>query len=321
MVDESSQRHDEQVGGLAARDVDAPGGIRRARVATDVKRRPKAAWRTRVFTALPERLRRDIKYFQSHKRIPSLRNPKTFNEKINWRILKDRRPELSWTGDKLAMKQFAKGCALVSVPTTCWAGTDINELTSLTLPDSWILKPNNASGRVIQGKGQVTPEDVKRLRGSTIGWLDPATYDHLCEWVYLAAQRVLLVEEFIGVDVAPIDYKFYVFDGEPLFIQVDTERFVDHKMSFYSTLWDVLPVHSRFPTAEKLPEPAHLDQMMDAARYLGRDFDFMRVDLYDVLGEVWFGELTPYPASGLMKIQPASFDRSWGALWRLPDFS
>lgn len=59
--------------------------------------------------------------------------------------------------------------------------------------------------------------------------------------------------------------------------------------------------------------------MIAAAAELGRDFDFMRIDLYDAGGEPWFGEFTPYPGSGLMPILPVSYDRELGALWRLPD--
>lgn len=170
------------------------------------------------------------------------------------------------------------------------------------------------------GYANVTPEAVEELRRLTTGWLRPTPYTFLSEWAYAEARAVLLVEEFIGSGEIPFDYKFYVFDGQPAGIQVHAHRFADHKVAFYTIDWELLPTWlPYYPMAGELPRPPQLAKMVQAAAELGRDFDFMRVDLYAVGDEVWFGELTPYPGSGLVPILPVSYDRELGAMWKLPE--
>jgi len=273
----------------------------------------------RFLRSLPDARRRDMLYLQSHWRFPRHRRPRALLEKINWRIVYDRREIISWSCDKLATKEFATRCPLVRVPATAWSGTNLAELLDVVMPERWVLKPNNASGLVYCGSGQVTQESLVHLRALTEGWDPPAVVTDLCEWGYANVPAVLLVEEMIDGPIPPIDFKFWVFNGEPRVVQVDVGRFSDHKMSFYSTDWEHLPVHSRKPRAAPIDRPPRLDQMLEAARFLSADMDFIRVDLYGVGDEVWFGELSPYPGSGLMKIAPARYNRAWGRWWALPE--
>lgn len=271
-----------------------------------------------VLERLPDARRRDLLFLRSHGRLPSHRNPRTLMEKVNWRIVHDRRPVIAWACDKLATKEFAETCPLVRVPTTYWSGTDLGDLAGVELPKRWILKPNSASGLVHEGSGRCSAGELAALGELTAGWHPPATSRELCEWAYLEARPLLLVEEFVG-EATPIDYKVLVFHGEPRIVQVDLDRFRGHKMSFYTTDWTMLEAHSRFPRGEPVPKPPHLARMLEAARFLAGDLEFVRVDLYDAGGEVWFGELTPYPGSGLMRIAPARYDREWGGWWCLPE--
>src|SRR3954449_10616022 len=92
-------------------------------------------------TPLP--LRRHLMYSAFTHRLGNFSNPRTFSEKVNWRIIHDRRPLLAWTCDKLAVKDHAAG--RVKTPATYWSGTDLNELTGIDLPGAWVLKPNHRS--------------------------------------------------------------------------------------------------------------------------------------------------------------------------------
>lgn len=272
---------------------------------------------------LPSSLSRRTLFFYSHGRFPRVKNPITFNEKINWRVLKDRREIISWTCDKLAMKAYAStvGSAVnlgMRVPRTLWAGTDVTELEAVELPAHWVLKPNHRSGLVFFGQGR--PE-VPALQAAVQSWLRPAEGADLHEWAYLKARPLLIAEELIGMpDSSLADYKFYVFGGEVAAIEMHTERFSNHRLRWYLADWTPLEVaygDSLLSPVDPDP-PGNFKSMLAIAGELGRSFDFMRVDLYSVGGNIFFGELTPYPASGLERFAPVSFDEELGAKWKLP---
>jgi hypothetical protein len=128
----------------------------------------------------------------------------------------------------------------------------------------------------------------------------------------------VVVERFLGQDDAPPpDYKFFVFHGTPAVVVVDENRFAGHTSTMLTPDWEPFAVDNRFGAAAALPSrPAGYDRMLEVAATLGKEFDFVRVDLYGVDGHVYFGELTHYPGGGLVRIRPRAFDRALGELWR-----
>ena len=283
---------------------------------------PKRALWT-LTSKLPSNISRRMLFFYRHGRFPRVKNPVTFNEKVNWRILKDRREILSWTCDKLAMKDYVNDfqdttACRMRIPLTFWSGTDVSELESVELPNHWVLKPNHQSGPVFFGHGR---PDIAALRELVRDWFLPAQGVNLHEWAYFKARPILLAEEFIGVPgSSPSDYKFYVFNGKVAAIEVHADRHDNHRIRYYLPDWSSLEVsvgHFPLSSAEEAA-PSNLAEMLAIASGLGRSFDFMRVDLYNVDGEVFFGELTPYPGSGINRFVPASFDSELGAKWELP---
>ncbi|WP_448616824.1 ATP-grasp fold amidoligase family protein [Modestobacter sp. URMC 112] len=266
---------------------------------------------------LPDRQKRAVLFWQAHGRRPHVRRPRTFTEKVNWRVVNDRRPLIGQLGDKLAMKAYAaRVCPGVRVPRVLWAGTDVGELAGVALPASWVLKPNHGTMRVHVGSGR---PDVGELRRLTAGWLDEPLYASRGEWVYSQARRLLLVEEFLGSPGRlPVDSKFLVAGGRVRVVQVDTARLGgEHRRRLYTRDWTPLSVVEAVPPGPVEPAPATLPALTAVAETLGREFDFVRVDLYDVGGEIWFGELTPYPGGGLDPFDPV-LDRQLGAAWQLP---
>jgi hypothetical protein len=270
-----------------------------------------------VVHRLPLRLKRAVLFREAHGRGPSVRSPRTFTEKVNWRVVHDRRPLIGRLGDKLAMKSYAaRVCPAVRVPQVLWSGTDVAELPGAGLPARWVLKPNHGSGRVHVGTGA---PDVAQLHRITAGWLDEPLYRERGEWVYRQARRLLLVEEFLGRSgEVPVDHKFLVFGGRVRLVQVDTGRLDGtHRRRLYTPDWTPLTVREQVRSGPVTPPPAALPAMTEVAEALGREFDFVRVDLYDVDGEVWFSELTPYPGGGLDPFDP-ELDRLLGSWWELP---
>lgn len=267
-----------------------------------------------VDRTLPVSARRRLRYLVMHRKLLSLRRPVTFTEKVQWRMVHDRRELIAPTCDKLWMKAHveAAGLSQVRVPATYWSGTDVGELADVDLPDRWVLKPNHRYGLVHLGSGV---PDVEHLRRLTAGWLEePRSLRG--EWAYSRARQCLVVEEMIGAE-APVDYKFFVFEGDVRLIQMSTELGASGRARrLYTADWQ--PAGGTGELLELAPRPPLLEEMLAVASSLGAPFDFIRVDLYDVDGQVWFGELTPYPASGLRSFDPAHLDAELGRAWRLP---
>jgi hypothetical protein len=276
-----------------------------------------------IIYKLPSNLSRRALFYYYHHRFPRVRNPISFTEKVNWRILKDRREILTWTCDKLAMKDYVSGIQGATaqgmrVPRTLWSGTDVRELDRIELPERWVLKPNHRSGLVFFGHGQ---PNIPVLHKIVRNWLRPEEGFDLHEWAYLKARPLLLIEELLGAPgTPPSDYKFYVFAGKVAAIEFHVDRYSDHRVRYYLPDWTPLDVSiGNFPPAPaEADPPGNFEKMVTIASELGRPFDFMRVDLYSVDGGIFFGELTPYPGSGTNPFVPKSFDDELGAKWELP---
>jgi hypothetical protein len=266
---------------------------------------------------LPVQSSRRALFMYFNRRLPHFQNPVTFNEKVNWRILNDRRPLLEWTCDKLAMKERVRTIPGLRVPRTLWAGTDVRELESTQLPEHWVLKPNHRSGMVCFGHGR---PDASSLTKTTRKWLRSAQSEDLHEWAYSKAQRLLLAEDLLGEPGSPPpDYKYFVFAGQVAAVQVDVGRHTVHRRRIYRPDWSPLEVSSgTYPLSPVEAPPVNLERMLAVASEIGRPFDFIRVDLYSIDGETVFGEVSPYPGSGLDRLVPESFDVELGAWWKLP---
>lgn len=284
---------------------------------TGITRALRGTARSTVYR-LPAGLERRLLFSFYHRRIPRFGKPATFSDKVNWRILNDRRPLLEWTCDKLAMKDYAAdaGLAGLRVPRTIWSGTDLSELRSTDLPEHWVLKPNHRSGLIHFGRGQADPQELAAV---TAGWLDPFEASAMHEWAYTAARPMFLVEELLGPPGAPPpDYKIFVFGGKPELIEM-VNRYDGNQQRLYWADWSPLDVlWGPQGIAPIAPPPPELPEMLEIAARLGEPFDFIRVDLYDVDGAILFGELTPYPCGGLERFRPASFDVELGEKWQLP---
>jgi hypothetical protein len=171
------------------------------------EKKPRSALRrtiARIVAVLPIQQRRSLRFFAVHRRFPRIRNPRTFNEMINWRVLRDRRPELAWTCDKLAAKRrVSEVCPSVRIPETYWHGTDLAELATVDLPDEWVLKPNGGCGLVLMGDGSVDATRIAELVQLTDGWLDQDLAGSTGEWAYSQCERCLFVEEKVGLVTRP----------------------------------------------------------------------------------------------------------------------
>lgn len=270
-----------------------------------------------LIRAIPVSARQFLRFRRAHGRMPPLRRPSTFNEKIHWRLRYDRRPLLATTCDKLAMKEHARRIApgLVRIPETLWSGSDVAGLAHVELPAHWVLKPNDASGLVLFGSG---PADPDELAARTASWLHRKYRRQHEEWAYRRARPGLLVEEFIGTPgESPADLKVLVFDGVPRIVGVHSSRDTIHRNRLYTPDWEPLPWTGGYTRGPDTPRPERLEDMLKAASALAAGFDMLRVDFYEHEGVLWFGELTPYPGGGMTRIEP-ELDALQGHWWNLP---
>jgi len=275
----------------------------------------------RVASLLPVPARRRFLFLARHRRWPDLRDPHGFSEKINWRILHDRRQMLVDFSDKLEMRRLARervpDPAMMRLPELLWQGDSLEDLPDLQAVGPWVLKPNNGTGTVVFGPdGRSREEIIRRAQA----WRSSAPGELLGEWAYTQIPTRYLLEGRLPGGGTPADYKLLCFDGEPRVIQVHTERFSDaHSLCHYTPEWELLPGRSAKWRNDPVPRPERLDLMLEIARRLSAGWDFIRIDLYDVDGAVWFGEFSPYPGAGTSRFVPYAFDEYLGSLWTLPE--
>ena len=289
------------------------------------------------FRRLPLSLRRHLLYLRAHKRWGNFRNPRLWTEKMQWRVINDRRALLAVASDKLASKalvaQIAKTLGLeIRIPATLWVGTDVRELQAIAdqLPTRWILKPNSSSGRVRMIDSAFTPIDWSELTKAGARWKqEDEESGALGHWGYGQARRLLVAEERVGLgDDPPTDLRTQMFAGRAhRFDWSSGYGTPQHRVACYAE--DLM---TRFFSGDpvELPVGEHtlIDEMTEKQRSTIRSFmsaigsrtDYLRIDGYFDRGQYWFGELTAYTVGGLESL-PKHFDEAVGSLWQLPDLT
>lgn len=276
-------------------------------------------------------------------RLLRTRSPRTFTEKVHYKMLRDHRQLVVTFADKVAVRDHV--AALVGeahLPRLLAVVDDPADLRDLQLPPSYVVKPTHGSGAVVVVSPDAPAE--ARLPGPGDAW----AYCHLRpeaveverlvevarewseqlygqgpnkEWAYGQIPRRTIVEELlVGADGGiPEDYKVFVFHQRAGFVQLDLGRFGDRTQDFYTTAWEHLPVSGGPPMASSpQPRPERLDEMLALAETLGAGTDFVRVDFYALPDRVVVGELTNYPGGGDKPFSPPRFNEELGRMWTVP---
>ncbi|WP_172627244.1 ATP-grasp fold amidoligase family protein [Zafaria cholistanensis] len=271
---------------------------------------------------LPIAARRHLLFIRSHKRL-LIGSPQTFSEKIQWRIIHDRRYQIAVGGDKLAMKDLAESkYPDIAVPETLWHGTELESIADVDWGCEWVLKPIGGTGHAAFGAGTLAASGIDLAEVKAWPYRNP--FELFGEWAYGQARPGFLIERRIPTadGNSPADLRFFVFDGEVQLIQVDTPRVEEVARRFYTPNWEPLDVRQGGKRlGEVQPTPENLGEMLEAAKNIGSGYDFVRVDLYASGRKIYFGEITPYPTAGLARWDPVSFDAHLGSYWRLPSRS
>lgn len=253
-----------------------------------------------------------LRFILKHKYIPRLTKPRSLSEKIQYIKLYNRNPVRKLIVDRLKVRSYvsekSSSCKLVNI---LWSGTSFTKAAWETLPRKCVIKANHGSGMtMIIDKNLVSVEDVIN---KTEEWMK-LDYSRIGrEWVYKGIDRYLLVEEMLtfGDDVPP-DYKFFVFNQKVELVQVDLDRFSNHSRNLYSRNFDKLDATLSYSGTEGIAKPKAFEKAIRIAEELSVDFDFIRVDLYLIDDEVYFGELTNTPENGFGRISPKELDFELG---------
>lgn len=256
-----------------------------------------------------------IMYYLRFREELNLKNPQTFNEKINWLKLFDHNPLKEVCSDKYAVRDFIKervgGEYLIPLLGVYESPYEIN---FDDLPTKFVLKTNHASGTniIVFDKTQLNLEEIN----STLSkWLKINHYYNGREWQYKKIKPLIICENFMGNNEnVPKDYKIFCFDGTPVFLWVDKGRFTNHKRIIYSTNWEKLPFcyHFKYEPHEEEDKPEGLNEMLSIATKLSNGFKFVSIDLYYTHGKVYFGEMTFTPTNGLSFFDPLEYDLKIG---------
>lgn len=262
--------------------------------------------------------------FQSIHGYPlNLRHPRSFNEKIVWKKLHDRNPLLPRVTDKFLVRNYvreklgAQKAEKILIP-LLFHSKDPAAIPFDNLPDSFVIKPNHASGRIliVRNKHEI---DRDIIVATCREWLSETHYFFRHEWAYRKIKPLILVEALLleSDGNVPREIKFHMFHGKCKRIVVITGRFEELKQSSFDGEWNYLETETSYPVGPPLPKPANFDEMVELAEKLAQDFDYIRVDLYDLRGRVYFSELTSYTNSGDINYKPTQYDFDLGANWTI----
>ncbi len=248
--------------------------------------------------------------------------PRTLNEKLNWMKLNVRDPRQRIAADKYAVREFVRERAgedcLIPLLRVYDRAEDIR---FAELPRSFVLKVNHGSGQnwIVRDQNQ---EDERRVVRQFREWMATSHYTISREWPYKDMRPRIVVEELL-VDEGggiPCDYKLHCFGGQAVVVQVDLDRETDHRRNFYDLDWNLLPFlwtewegnRPRWPNGRAVPRPERLPEMIRLAQILADGFPYVRIDLFDCRGRIFFGEITFYHGGGLERFDPPEYDRLLG---------
>lgn len=239
------------------------------------------------------------------------RNPQTFNEKLQWLKLYNRRKEYSRVVDKIELKKWASeklGPGYVIPILQRWQRpSDIN---LDMLPERFVIKCNRTSGDNYIHHGGAKPKTGPVVKQMIVKF-EEQPYRRTGEWPYKNVVPEIFAEEYMESDVQGVlcDYKIYCFNGVPTYIQVQApikEASGAKYQAFYDAQWNRKEFFHGYPdgTQQEFLKPTNLDRMLEIAAKIASDFVFVRVDLYNVRGEIRLGELTLYPYAGFERFRP-----------------
>lgn len=258
----------------------------------------------------------------------NLENPKAFSEKMEWLKIHDRKPIYTTMVDKYLAKDYVAGLiGEEHIIPTLGVWDRFEDIDFDALPNQFVLKCTHDSGGLVvcRDKSRLDIEKARRQINQCL----KRNFAYLGrEWPYMNVKPRVIAEQYMedrsngaGETAGLSDYKFFCFNGVPRFLYLSTglEDHATARMTFLNMDW----TYAGFRRADFLqhqelpPKPEKYDEMIRIAEKLSQGMRFLRVDLYEINGKVYFGELTFYTCGGYMLLEPPEWDEKLGAYLQL----
>lgn len=265
-----------------------------------------------VLRILPDKPALYLIYFRGYQKKLNLKNPQYFGEKIQWLKLYGHLEELSNYVDKYEVRKFVSKTVGDKYLNQLYGVYDSpDEIDYNNLPQKFVLKCTNGSGAVLicKDKDNLNKSEATRTMNK---WLKDDFYKMKKEPQYKNIKNRIIAEEYLEDESGALrDYKFYCYDGEPLYYGVFTDRYTDETVDMYDMNGNKLEgvlnggvKNSNFV----LSQGDNFSEMVDVVKKLAKQFQFVRVDLYMANNNIYFGELTFTDGAGSDPFTPRSFD-------------
>lgn len=256
----------------------------------------------------------------------NLKNPKTFNEKLQWLKLYDRKPEYTIMVNKYEVKQYvADIIGEEHIIPTLGVWDNFDDIDFSKLPNQFVLKCTHDSGSVVvcKSKNELNFDAVKKKLEKS---LKRNYYYAGREWPYKNVKPRIIAEKYVEEYEAPnadlIDYKWFCFNGEVkmLYVSQGLSNHATAKISFYDINYQKMPFkrtdYEDFDVDPPKPKTWH--EQIEIAKLLSRNYPFIRIDLYEVNSCVYFSEITFSPCAGFLPFDPIKWDNILGKWIELP---
>lgn len=278
---------------------------------------------------IPDSLYLKISYYISTSKRLRLKDPKTFNEKLQWLKLYYRKPIMTKCVDKYEVRAFImeKIGAEYLIPLVGGPWKRFDEIDFDKLPEQFVLKCTHDSGGLVICRDK-SKLDIQKTRQKIEKCLRHNYFWGGREWPYKDIKPHIIAEKYMEDHAETsdssglVDYKFYCFNGQPQFLYISKglENHASAHISFLTLEWEFAPFRrDDYAPFETLPKrPDNFTEMLQLCKVLASDFPFVRVDLYEIDGKVYFSELTFSPCSGFMPFNEEKYDLEIGQMIDLP---
>lgn len=265
---------------------------------------------------IPHKTYIKIRHYWRLREIPNLKNPKTYNEKLQYlkliqtgepfTTLSDKYASRKYVADKIGRQYLAKILLVVE---------DAKDIPFKDLPQKYVIKCNHGSGYniIVKDKNKLNEkETIKKLNR----WMKSDFWLLGRELIYKDIKKKIYIEEYLADNIT--DYKFFCFDGEPKMMFIATDRGIGTKFDFFDINFNHMPFKQGYPNNPNRPKkPKKYKEMIELSKKLSKGLKHVRVDFYEVQGRIYFGEITFYQFSGWTPFEPKKYDYVMGEMIQL----
>lgn len=248
----------------------------------------------------------------------NLNNPETFNEKLQWLKLHDRRDIYNVMVDKYEVKNYvANIIGEEYIIPTLGIYNSFDEIDFNKMPNQFVIKCTHDSGGLIIVKDK-SEFNIKSAKKKLEKCLKNNYYYNGREWPYKNVKPRIIIEKYMSNNENELeDYKVHNFNGTPKVVLVCKDRYKDTGLTedFFDTEWKHLDIKRPNHNNSKniIDRPKELEEMLKLSKKIAQGIPFVRTDFYIINNKLYFGEITFYPANGFEKFVPEEWDRKFGS--------